>query len=117
MQNPRIQHIGNEAGIRMSGTLGRVEEFNGSSGEDWSQYVEQLKHFFVANGIVSTKKHAVLLSVVGISTLRNLVSPAKPGETHMPSWWVNFRNTISQCLRRSWNGLNSIAITGDPGSQ
>ena len=61
-----------------------MEEFNESSGEGWPQYVERLKHFFVAKGIESAeKKCAVLLSVIGAltyKTLRNLVLPAKPGE-------------------------------------
>ena len=40
--------FGDESGI--SGTLGRVEEFD-SNKDDWQQYVERLEHFFVANGI------------------------------------------------------------------
>ena len=48
---------------------------------DWPQYVERLEHFFVANGIDDVgKKRAVLLSVVGAATLRNILSPEKPGE-------------------------------------
>ena len=67
----------------MSGTLGRVEEFDGNR-DDWPEYVEQVEHFFLANGIDSAeKKRAVFLSVIGPSTyktLRNLVSPEKPGD-------------------------------------
>ena len=63
--------------------LGKVDEFDCTK-EDWTQYVERLDHFFVANDITDEgKKRAVLLSVVGSSTyalLRNLVQPAKPGE-------------------------------------
>ena len=73
--------FGDESG--MSGTLGRVDEFDGDKG-DWQQYVERLEHFFVANGIDGAeKKRAVFLSVIGSSTyktLRNLLSPNKPGE-------------------------------------
>ena len=67
----------------MSGTLGRVEDFDGNK-DDWQQYVERLEHFFVANGIDGAeKKRAVFLSVIGPSTyktLRNLLSPDKPGD-------------------------------------
>ena len=67
----------------MSATLGRVEEFDGNK-DDWQQYVERLEHFFVANGIEGAeKKRAVFLSVIGVSTyktLRNLLSPDKPGD-------------------------------------
>ena len=67
----------------MSGTLGRVEDFDGNK-DDWQQYVECLEHFFVANGIDGAeKKRAVFLSVIGPSTyktLRNLLYPDKPGD-------------------------------------
>ena len=67
----------------MASVFGKVDEFDGSK-EEWTQYVERLEHFFVANDITDAgKKRAVLLSVVGASTyalLRNLVSPTKPGE-------------------------------------
>ena len=67
----------------MSGTLGRVEDFDGNK-DDWQQYVERLEHFFVANGIDGAeKKRAVFLSVIGPSTyktLRNLLYPDKPGD-------------------------------------
>ena len=45
---------------------------------------KRLEHFFAANGIDDAdKKRAVLLTVVGAATyktLRNIVSPKKPGE-------------------------------------
>ena len=73
-------YFGDEYGIAM---LGKVEEFDGTK-EDWSQYVERMDHFFLANGIAEAdKKRAVFLSVVGLSTyriIRNLVAPKKPGE-------------------------------------
>ena len=73
--------FGDESG--MSGTLGRVNKFDGDK-DDWQQYVEWLEHFFVANGIDGPeKKRAVFLSVIGSSTyktLRNLLSPNKPSE-------------------------------------
>ena len=66
-----------------TGTLGRVDEFV-SSRDDWPQYVERLEYFFVANGITDAgKKRVVILSVMGATTyktLRNILSPVKPGE-------------------------------------
>ena len=66
----------------MAATLGKVEEFD-SNREEWSQYVERLGHFFLANGITEeAKKRSVFLAVIGPTAyklLRNLVSPAKPG--------------------------------------
>ena len=66
-----------------AGTLGRVDEFDETK-DDWLQYVERLEHFLAANGIDdANKKRAVLLTVVGAATyktLRNIVSPKKPGE-------------------------------------
>ena len=51
---------------------------------DWQQYDERLEYFFAANGITdAAKKRAVFLSVIGActyKTLRNILSPAKPGE-------------------------------------
>ena len=66
----------------MSGTLGRVEEFDGSK-DDWPQYIERMEYFFEANSIdTAEKKRAFFLSVIGSATyktLRNLLSPVKPG--------------------------------------
>ena len=70
----------------MAGTLGRVEEFDGNK-DDWQQYVERLEHLFQANDVGAEKKRAVFLSVIGSATykiLRNLLSPAKPGEKSQP---------------------------------
>ena len=59
----------------MSGTLGRVEDFDGNK-DDWQQYVERLKHFFVANGIDGAeKKRAVFLSVIGDRSIHVQNSP------------------------------------------
>ncbi len=64
--------------------IGKIGEFVLSK-EDWTQYIERLEHFFVANGIESAeKKRAVLLTVIGPTAycrLQNLLSPAKLGET------------------------------------
>ena len=65
------------------GTLGRVDEFDGTR-DDWLQYVERLEHFFSANGVDDAdKKRSVLRTVIGAATyktLRNILSPEKPGE-------------------------------------
>ncbi len=51
-------------------TLGRIDEFDRHR-EDWSQYVERLEFYFVANGITTEeKKRAVFLSVIGSPTYR-----------------------------------------------
>ena len=67
----------------MAATLGKIEEFDGKK-EEWVPYVERLSHFFIANGIeTEEKKRAVFLPLIGPSNykiLRNLVSPAKPGD-------------------------------------
>ena len=67
----------------MATLLGKLEEYDRST-EDWTQYVERMDHFFDANEIVDVgKKKSVFLAVVGPTTyalLRNLVSPAKPGD-------------------------------------
>ncbi|KAJ8043837.1 hypothetical protein HOLleu_11112 [Holothuria leucospilota] len=63
--------------------FGKVTEFIAGK-EIWSQYVERLEHFFAANGITDkAKMQSILLSSIGpdaYKLLRNLVSPAKPGE-------------------------------------
>ena len=54
------------------------------SQEEWTQYVERLEHYFVANGISdAAQKKAILLTVIGAAAyklLRNLVAPEKPGD-------------------------------------
>ena len=61
---------------------GQVSTFD--NGDDWTQYIERLDYYFVANGIEdATKRRAILLSVVGANTyrlIRNLVAPAKPDD-------------------------------------
>ena len=66
-----------------STVIGQVEPFQLGT-EDWEQYTERLKQFFLANGIDDDgKKLAVFLTVVGAKTyalLSNLVAPTKPAE-------------------------------------
>ena len=81
-----ISHFGDEVDfplLIMMATFGKIDEFDASK-EEWSQYVECLMQFFLANGIdEAEKKRAVFLSVIGLATfklLRNLLAPEKPGE-------------------------------------
>ena len=81
-----ISHFGDEVDfplLIMMATFGKIDEFDASK-EEWSQYVERLTQFFLANGIdEAEKKRAVFLSVIGPATfklLRNLLAPEKPGE-------------------------------------
>ena len=64
-------------------TLGKMEEYCPSP-EECPQYIEHLKFFLIANKVTDdTLKRATLLSVMGPRTfklLRNLLTPAKPGE-------------------------------------
>ena len=67
-----------------SSQIGKIGEFTPSR-EDWTQYVEHLEHFFLANDIKSAdKKRAVLLTAIhpaAYRRLRNLLSPAMLGDT------------------------------------
>ena len=58
--------------------MGSVEEFIETK-ENWSQYVERLEQFFIANDIGEGKKKSILLSNIGPAayhTLGNLVAPS-----------------------------------------
>ena len=65
-------------------TYGKIGEFKESE-ETWTQYVERLEQYFLANEVTdATKKRAILLSVCGSKTYalaRDLLQPAKPAET------------------------------------
>lgn len=64
-------------------TIGSLPPFD-SKVQVWEGYCEIMEHFFTANDITEgNKKKPTLLSVVGAQTyslMRNLPSPAKPGE-------------------------------------
>ena len=65
-------------------TYGKIGEFKESE-ESWSQYVERLEQYFLANEVEDAgKRRAVLLSVCGGSKTYALArenQPAKPAET------------------------------------
>ncbi len=67
----------------MAVLLRRLKDFD-TFKEDWTQYAERMGHFIIVNDIVDAgKKKRLFLAAVGPSTfslLRNLVSPAKPGD-------------------------------------
>ena len=64
-------------------TLGKIDKFIPATG-DWTQYIERMNQFFIANEISEEpRKKAILLSQCGAGTyglLRNLVAPAKPSD-------------------------------------
>ena len=64
-------------------TLGKIDKFIPATG-DWTQYIERMNQFFIANEISEEpRKKAILLSLCGAGTyslLRNLVAPAKPSD-------------------------------------
>jgi len=64
-------------------TLGKIDEYSPDS-EDWTQYVERLEFFLIANKVTDeAQQRAILLSVVGprtYKTLRSLITPAKPAD-------------------------------------
>ncbi len=61
-------------------SIGRLDDFNPDT-EEWTQYVERMKFYFIANDITSAaKQKATFLVVMGPSTyklLRSLIAPAK----------------------------------------
>ena len=64
-------------------TLGKIDKFIPATG-DWTQYIERMNQFFIANKICEVlRKKAILLSSGGAGTyslLRNLVAPVKPSD-------------------------------------
>ena len=51
----------------MASSLGKLDEFDLESGEDWIQYVERIEYYFLANEITSSDMQwAVLISAMGI---------------------------------------------------
>ena len=51
-------------------TFGKIDEYVQES-EDWTEYIERMGHFFLANGINDDdKKRAILLSSCGSRTLK-----------------------------------------------
>ena len=64
------------------GSFGKIGEYCADT-EEWTQYVERLEFFLIANKVTEEKmKQAILLLVIGPRTfklLRNILTPEKPG--------------------------------------
>ena len=64
--------------------IGNIREFD-PEGESWIEYMEQIEHFFNANGIVEeARRKSILLSSCGAKTyklFRSLLAPTKPGDS------------------------------------
>ena len=65
-------------------TYGKIGKFRESE-ESWTQYVERLEQYFLANEVEDAgKQRVILLSVCGSKTyalVRDLLQPARPAET------------------------------------
>ena len=66
------------------GSFGKLEEFYREQGHVWSQYIERLEHYFVANDIDNVdKQKAILLSERGSKTYKlmcDLFASEQPGD-------------------------------------
>lgn len=64
-------------------TFGSIGEFKEEDGS-WSQYIERMEHYFIANAIEDVdRRRAILLSVCGASIYKlmsSLCAPQKPGK-------------------------------------
>ena len=65
-------------------SFGRISKFDKTK-EDWTQYIERVDNYFVANNIVDEQKKKCIkvLSVVSPAScklVRSLVAPQKPSE-------------------------------------
>ena len=80
---------------RMASSVGRIEPIDPSNGKEWTNYIENLEYYFLANGIqVAGKKQAVLISVMGpqaYKMLRNLISPGTHNESCFSNSWKPYR--------------------------
>ena len=74
--------LGLVAKVSTVGTYGKLGEYSPDC-DDWTEYVEQMEHFFSANDIEEeSKKEAMLLKSCGTKTcslIQGLVAPYKPG--------------------------------------
>ena len=70
----------------MAAILGKIEHYDPQT-EEWTEYVERVQQFFVANSLTgedkAEKRRATFLTLIGPATykrLKSLVSPKKPHE-------------------------------------
>ena len=66
----------------MGTVLGKLEEFDIATGEDWIEYIERMEYYFQANRTTEEDmKRAILISTMGGKAYKmmcNIISPAKP---------------------------------------
>ena len=77
-----LSHIGNEWTYAMGTVLGKLEEFDIATGEDWIEYIERMEYYFQANRTTEEDtKRAILISAMGGKAYKmmcNIISHAKP---------------------------------------
>ena len=56
--NTTLSHIGDEENLKptMATSYGKLHEFDPGSGENWTQYIERMEYYLLANGITSVDK-------------------------------------------------------------
>ena len=87
---------------------GIVEPFDPKDG-DFSEYVERLEQYFLANTVADAKKVAILLTVIGKETyslLRSLVAPTQPKDKSYAGIIKYLRLILNRHLLLSLNVLN-----------
>ena len=77
-----LSHIGNKWNYAMGTVLGKLEEFDIATGEDWIEYTERMEYYFQANRTTEEDmKRAILISSMGGKAYKmmcNIISLAKP---------------------------------------
>ncbi len=98
----------------MASLYGTVGPFNDEE-ETWTQYVERLEQYFIANEVEDDKKQrAIFLSVCGPKTyalLRDLLQPKKPSETEREMFLVvidAYSKWLEEHLMKSTTSTNTI---------
>ena len=81
-----LSHIGDEENLKltMATSYGKLDEFDPALCEDWTQYIERMEYYFLANGITSANKQRTLLisamRAKAYKALRNLITPHNPSD-------------------------------------
>ena len=84
--------------------FGTIAEFD-SKAEEWTEYSERIKNFFIANDIADGKRVAVLLSTIGADPyklIKNLTSPDIPSDKTF--------NEIDQLLKAHYTPRKSVIV-------
>ena len=68
----------------MATSYGKLDEFDPTLGENWTQYIEQIEYYFLSKGMTSAdKQSALLISAMGAKaykTLQNLITLHNPSD-------------------------------------